>query len=336
VVYHTFAQSPFFPRNSAARLPTVEGDGVIDGDVPATDEDLAPADEDAADSQEELAGNKKERRLSWLTEMVVLVVVALVIALVVKTFVAQPFVIPTGSMENTLLVKDKVLVNKLVGQVSQIHRGDIVVFDGAGNWDPPVATNSDPLARIYRNVLSLFGDDGGQTDYIKRVIGLPGDHVVCCNTQGLVTVNGVALHESAYLYPGSAPSAIKFSVVVPPGRLWVMGDNRGDSSDSRLHDCGIAGAACVPWDRSGTIPESSVIGRAFMVIWPFSRIKMLWVPSTFGQAGLSAAARGNSELRAIPAAPELPLAAGAILGLPLTLIERRIRVRRRRRKVQRR
>jgi signal peptidase I len=312
----------------------VEGDGVIDGDVPAAEGDVPAAADDPAETQEELAGKKKERRLSWLTEMVVLVAVALVIALVVKTFVAQPFVIPTGSMENTLLVNDKVLVNKLVGQVSQIHRGDIVVFDGAGNWDAPVATNNDPVARIYRNVLSLFGDDGGQTDYIKRVIGLPGDHVVCCNAQGQVTVNGVALHESAYLYPGSAPSTIKFSIVVPPGRLWVMGDNRGDSSDSRLHDCGIVGAACVPWDRNGTIPESSVIGRAFMVIWPASRIKMLWVPSTFGQAGLSAAATSDSQLRAIPAAPALPLAAGAILALPLTLIERRIRVRHRRRRAQ--
>jgi signal peptidase I len=315
----------------------VEGDGVIDGDVPAADGQVPEPDDDTADSHE-LADKKKERRLSWLTELVVLVAVALAIALVVKTYVAQPFVIPTGSMENTLLVNDKVLVNKFVGHVSSIHRGDIVVFNGAGNWDPPVATTGDPVARIYQNVLSLFGDDGGQTDYIKRVLGLPGDHVACCNAQGLVTVNGIALHEGSYLYPGSAPSTIKFSIVVPPGRLWVMGDHRGDSSDSRLHDCGIVGAACVPWDRDGTIPESSVIGRAFMVIWPFSRIKMLWVPSTFGQAGLSseAAAIGGGQLRTIPAGPELPLAAGALLALPLTLIERRIRVRRvRRRRRQR-
>jgi signal peptidase I len=319
----------------------VEGDGVIDGDVPAAEGDVPAADEEA---EEESAG-KQQRRLSWLTELVVLAAAALVIALVVKTYVVQPFVIPTGSMENTLLVNDKVLVNKFVGHISQIHRGDIVVFDGAGNWDPPVATSSDPLDRIYRNLLSLFGDDTGQTDYIKRVIGLPGDRVSCCNSQGLVTVNGVALHESSYLYPGSAPSAIKFSIVVPPGRLWVLGDNRGDSSDSRLHDCGVPGAACEPWDRDGTIPESSVIGRAFLVIWPASRIKVLWVPATFGQAGLSSAHSGpasasgtrmgaaitDGQLRAVPAYPALPLAAGTLFALPLTLLERRIRLRLRRR-----
>jgi signal peptidase I len=301
----------------------VDGDGVIDGEVPAADED--------AEESEEPSEKRKERRLSWLIELVVLVAAALVIALVVKTYVAQPFDIPTGSMENTLLVHDKVLVNKFVGHISQIHRGDIVVFDGAGNWDPPVAAIGDPLDRIYRNVLSLFGDDSGQTDYIKRVIGLPGDHVACCTSQGLVTVNGVPLHESSYLYPGSQPSTIKFSIVVPPGRLWVMGDNRADSSDSRLHDCGVIGAACVPWDRDGTIPQSSVIGRAFLVIWPFSRIKFLWVPSTFSQTGMSSGHSGAiRQLRAVPADPALPLAAGAILAVPVALVERRIRVRFRR------
>jgi signal peptidase I len=326
----------------------VEGDGVIDGEIPAADEgaDNAAAGEDADESETgggEAAGTKQRAR-SWLTELVMLVVVALVIALVVKTFIVQPFVIPSGSMEDTLLINDKVLVNKLVGHISQIHRGDIVVFDGAGNWDAPVATSSDPLDRIYRNVLSLFGDDGGQTDYIKRVIGLPGDRVACCNSQGLMTVNGVALHETSYLYPGSAPSTIKFSVVVPPGRLWVMGDNRGDSSDSRLHDCAVVGAACVSWDRDGTVPESSVIGRAILIIWPVSQMKVLSVPSTFSQAGLSSArsraavtaAMTTGQLRAVPAGPELPLAAGAIMALPLTLIERRIRMRRNRRRSQRR
>src|SRR5215467_10727943 len=113
--------------------------------------------------------------MSWPTEIVVLVVVALAIALTVKTYVVQPFRIPSGSMENTLLINDKVLVNKLVGHISQIHRGDIVVFDGAGNWDPPVAPSSNPLTRIYHNMLGLFGNNQGQIDYIKRVIGLPGD-----------------------------------------------------------------------------------------------------------------------------------------------------------------
>ena len=279
------------------------------------------------DGDEQAAGPPRaRRRMNWFTETVVLVLVALVIATTVKTFIVQPFSIPSGSMENTLLVKDKVLVNKLVGHISQIHRGDVVVFDGAGNWDPPQAVSGNPLVRAYRNFLGLFGRHFGQVDYIKRVIGLPGDHVACCDAAGLITVNGVPLHEAGYLYPGSRPSAIRFSIVVPPGRLWVMGDNRADSSDSRLHDCAIRGADCQPWDRDGTVPASSVIGRAFMVVWPLSRLKVLWVPSDFSHIGPAPAA-----LRAVPAGSALPLTAGVLLAVPLTLLERRIRLRRARR-----
>jgi signal peptidase I len=290
----------------------VTGDGVTDGQATVADD--GDGGDDAAKGAAPGAVRPGRRR-SWLTEFVLLVVVALVVALTVKTYVVQPFKIPSQSMQDTLLVNDRVLVNKLVGHLSAIHRGDIVVFDGTGNWDPPAAAAPGPLQRAYRDFLGLFGHDAGQTDYIKRVIGLPGDHVRCCNARGLVTVNGVALHEGGYLYPGSAPSAIRFSVVVPPGRLWVMGDNRGDSADSRYHDCQVPEASCEPWDRDGTIPETAVIGRAFLVIWPPSRLKVLWVPATFGQA--------------------IPLAAGAVIAVPLTLLERRIRLRARRRKQRR-
>jgi signal peptidase I len=258
--------------------------------------DTGPAGADSAEAtgsatvQEEPAARRRSRR-SRLTEWTVLVLAALVIALTVKTYVVQSFWIPSASMENTLLINDRVVVNKLVGHLTSIRRGDIVVFNGTGSWDPPSATSNDPLARIYRNVRALVGGGSGPTPYIKRVIGLPGDHVQCCNAQGLITVNSVPLHESSYLYPGSAPSTVKFSIVVPPGRLWVMGDNRGDSADSRYHDCQVPGAACEPWDRDGTIPEGKVIGRAFLEVWPVSRIKVLPVPATFGQPGLSAAGR---------------------------------------------
>jgi signal peptidase I len=305
--------------------------------------DSGPAVADDTSGEEQGPAARRGSR-SWLTEFVVLVVAALVIALTVKTYLVQPFWIPSQSMENTLLVNDRVLVNKLVGHVSQIHRGDIVVFNGAGSWKPPVATDSDPLARIYRAFLGLLGHDQGQTDYIKRVIGVPGDHVRCCNARGLLTVNGVPLHEGGYLYPGSDPSAIRFSIVVPPGRLWVMGDNRSDSADSRYHDCQLSVAACEPWDRDGTIPETAVIGRAFVVIWPPSRLRVLWVPATSGQAALSAGRSGGAaparpattaalaagQLRAIPAGPALPLTAGGIIAVPLTLLERGWRLRSRR------
>jgi signal peptidase I len=310
--------------------PIVERDDPSSPVTPAPDDgEASPPDEEAAEpeSPDQAAADPGKRRRSWLTELVVLAVVALVIALTVKTYVIQPFQIPTPSMENTLLEGDRVLVNKLVGHASQIHRGDIVVFDGAGSWDPPAARSNDPLVRVYRDFLGLFGDNPGQTDYIKRVIGLPGDHVSCCDAQGLVTVNGVPLHESSYLYPGSAPSTIRFSIVVPPGQLWVMGDNRGDSEDSRLFHCGTPGAICNPWDRDGTIPENMVIGRAFAVVWPLSRFRVLWVPSTFSQAFSTSAA---AFARVAPAAPVLPLSAGVIAAVPITLAERRIRLRRRR------
>ena len=130
--------------------------------------------------------------------------------------------------------------------------------------------------------MNLVGIAGPQTDYVKRVIGLPGDHVVCCNASGQITVNGVPLSESSYIYPGDVPSSMRFNVVVPPGRLWVMGDDRADSDDSRYR-------ATAPGD--GTIPESAVVGRAFLVIWPLSRVSDLPIPETFKQAALLATLR---------------------------------------------
>jgi signal peptidase I len=297
-----------------------------------------------ADDEEAEAAPRKRRVSGW-RELPILIVVALAIALVIKTFVVQPFFIPSSSMEDTLMIGDKVLVNKLVYHFRSIEAGDIIVFNGDGSWDanpPSSPPSSDPLAHAYdvtlkplfSSIAGLFGTPLGQTDYIKRVIGTPGDHVVCCNAQGLVTVNGVALHESSYLYPGAAPSQIRFNIVVPPGRLWVMGDNRAVSDDSRLRmsDPGM-----------GTIPENKVIGRAFVVIWPPSHWKILSIPSTFDQPGIdkakassaSASTTGTAEnaalsrlvgVRVEPSAPYLPLAAGFACALPLTWLQRRARL----------
>jgi signal peptidase I len=280
-------------------------------------------------------GGEKRRRSLW-RELPVLIVVALVIALLIKTFVVQAFFIPSSSMEDTLLIGDKVLVNKIVYHTRPIHVGDIIVFDGAGSWDPvpPRARpDSDPVARLYRATLvplfrsikGLFGTAPGQTDYIKRVLGVPGDRVACCNTQGQVTVNGVALHEKSYLFPGAAPSQIRFSIVVPPGRLWVMGDNRLVSDDSRLHTADPG---------QGTIPEKMVIGRAFILVWPANRWRVLQIPATFEQprVGKPAAASAGALAPAIGAgAPYLPLAGGLAVALPLTRLRGRVRRRRRRR-----
>jgi signal peptidase I len=291
---------------------------------------------------------KARRRHSFWRELPVLIITALVIALVIKTFVVQAFFIPSGSMENTLQINDKILVNKLVYHFRSIQPGDVVVFDGAGSWTPelPSHPSSDPIVRAYDVTLKplfgavsgLFGTAPGQTDFIKRVIGVPGDHVVCCNAQGLVTVNGVALHEQSYLYPGETPSEApagysgRFNIIVPSGRLWVMGDNRAVSDDSRLRQADPG---------HGTIQESSVIGRAFMIVWPPSRWRILPIPSTFLQPGIAksgssaAAVPGAAPPGAVriePAAPFLPLAGGFAGAVPLTLLQRRLRRRRWRRR----
>ncbi len=243
---------------------------------------------------------------AFFRETLVLFAVALAVALLLKSFVVQPFYIPSSSMENTLLIGDRVLVNKLVYHLRPIHRGDIVVFNGQGSWDPPAESpkpSHDLLMRIYDGTLapavgwvkSLFGIAPAQIDYIKRVIGLPGDHVACCNDRGELTVNGVALHETRYLTPGAQPSQYQFSVVVPPGRLWVMGDNRPESADSRLHQCGYPDpdTVCAPYDRDGTIPENKVVGRAFMILWPPGQLRVLRIPPTFFQPALARPIAGS-------------------------------------------
>jgi signal peptidase I len=279
-------------------------------------------------------GRRRKRRpnMSWWVELPILLVFALVLALLIKSFVVQAFFIPSSSMENTLEIGDKVLVNKLVYDFRSIHRGDVVVFNGDGSWDPVPSRPAPLISRLWDSVSGLFGTAPGVHDYIKRVIGIPGDHVACCNRKGQITVNGVPLSEKSYLYPGDAPSTQRFSITVPPGRLWVMGDHRSVSWDSRGHmnDPG-----------NGTVPEDHVVGRAFVIVAPVSRWRILPIPATFQQpqlTALAAAAPGLEALRvpgasllAALALPGAPAAAGVAVALPLTLVQRRIRHRLRRR-----
>ena len=283
------------------------------------------------------ATRRGRRKRSFWREFPVLVVIALLLAVVIKTYAIQAFFIPSGSMENTLEINDRVLVNKLVYDVRGIHRGDIVVFNGDGSWDPGTAPrNTNFVVKFGQGFASMFGFGHPGDILIKRVIGLPGDKVACCDAQGQVTVNGVPLTEQSYLYPGDSPSEVRFNIVVPPGRLWVMGDHRLISDDSRNH-LGEPGG--------GTIPENAVIGRAFVIIWPPSRWRILPIPATFQQPKLNAAAAappaaqdtaGLLPARLEPSSPALPLALGFAAAVPVTWLQRRARLRFVRRRTARR
>lgn len=200
----------------------------------------------------------------------VTIAVALGVVLLITTFLVKPFSIPSGSMEETLQVGDRVLVNRAVFKVRDVERGDVVVFDGSGSFVPPqVAPDRDPITGALVWVGQSFGLVApDSTDFIKRVIGTGGDRVTCCDAQGQLTVNGAPLVED-YLFPGDAPSLQPFDVEVPDGMLWVMGDHRSASADSRSH-MGDPGG--------GFVPESSVVGRAMAVVWPISRIQNIPLP----------------------------------------------------------
>lgn len=214
--------------------------------------------------------------LLLLREIVLVLVVALGLSLLIKTFLIQAFFIPSPSMENTLTRGDRVVVSKLTPGPFDLRRGDVVVFEDPGGWLTPTPALSRGQVRDRIDaVLTFVGLLPSDTDehLVKRLIGLPGDRVVCCDAQQRVTVNGVALDEP-YLYPGDQPSRDPFAVTVPAGRLWVMGDHRSASADSRAH-------ASID---NGMVPIADVAGRAFLVVWPADRFTLLRNPvSTFAE-----------------------------------------------------
>lgn len=201
-----------------------------------------------------------ERRRSPARRIAYIVLgTALTLALI-RALLVQSFVVPTASMEPTVRPGDRVLVSRLSYAIGDIHRGDVIVFNGAGVFEPDLAPARSPLVSVGRAVASAFSLPIGSQDYLKRVIGLPGDRVVCCDAQGRVSVNGVPLNET-YLHPDGEPSSVAFDIVVPPDRLWVLGDHRSESADSRSH-LGDPGG--------GTVPVGRVVGRVVGIYWPLS------------------------------------------------------------------
>jgi signal peptidase I len=223
------------------------------------------------------------QRKSFLRELPGIVITALVISVLIKTFLVQAFYIPSGSMENTLLVNDRVLVNKLADKPDEIHRGDVVVFRDPGGWlnGPEVVDRGGVLGAV-RDALVFVGlaPAAGEEDLIKRVIGVGGDTVEA-DKNGVLKVNGVPLAEQGYLYPRDSSSLSPFKVTVPEGELWVMGDHRSVSEDSRAHR---------QQPGEGFVPVDDVIGRAFTIVWPLDRARLMHRPDTFQQPQLDASA----------------------------------------------
>jgi len=201
------------------------------------------------------------RKGSLLRELPILVVVALVVSLFIKSFLVQFFYIPSGSMENTLQIQDRVAVNKLPFISRQISRGDVVVFRDPDNWLPEASdySSNQVIANIKTGLVAVGVLPNPAKQYlVKRVIGVAGDHVVCCTKDGKLSVNGLAITEP-YIFAGNIPSDLKFDITVPAGKIWVMGDHRGASADSRYHQDDI---------NKGMVPLARVTGRVFAVIWP--------------------------------------------------------------------
>jgi signal peptidase I len=208
------------------------------------------------------------RKGSVLRELPILIIVALAVSLVIKTFLVQFFYIPSGSMENTLQIQDRVAVNKIPFLSTKISRGDVVVFRDPDNWLPePYAPEENKVVTKIREGLVIVGvlPNPAKQYLVKRVIGIEGDTIVCCTKAGSMKINGKLVDEP-YIFKGNKPSELKFNVTVPKGKIWVMGDHRNASADSRYHQDDV---------NNGFVPVSKVTGRAYAIIWPFKNIGII-------------------------------------------------------------
>lgn len=203
---------------------------------------------------------------SWAKEVLIIVAVALLLSFLIKTFLFRAFFIPSGSMENTLEIDDRIFVNQLVPEPFELKRGDIVVFRDTQGWLPEQAAGTGE-SNWFKDALIFVGllPDESQQHLVKRVIGLEGDRVICCDADGRITVNGEPLDEP-YLFPGANPSDMPFDVTVPEGQMWVMGDHRNASADSRANTDKPGG---------GFIDVDEIEGKAAVIAWPLDRMRFL-------------------------------------------------------------
>ncbi|MCZ2403875.1 signal peptidase I [Paenarthrobacter sp. Z7-10] len=240
------------------------GSSAADGGAGGSDGGTGTLAADGAAGADGAAAKFGKGALSWLKEVGTIVLIALVLSFLIKTFLFRAYWIPSGSMENTLELNDRIFVNLLVPQPFALQRGDIVVFKDSQGWLGPEAAPkpAGPFSWV-KDAFMFVGlvPDDSQQHLVKRVIGLPGDTVICCDTSGRLTVNGTSLTEP-YLFPGAVPSEQRFDVTVPDGKLWVMGDHRNNSADSRAH---------MSTPGRGFVPISDVEGRATVIAWPISR-----------------------------------------------------------------
>lgn len=207
------------------------------------------------------------RKGSLAREFPILVVVALLVSLFIKTFLVQFFYIPSGSMENTLQIGDRVAVNKLPFISKTINRGDVVVFRDPANWlpEPYEASGNKILGKVKDGLVTVGVLPNPAKQYlVKRVIGVAGDKVICCDN-GKLTINGKETSEP-YIFAGNKASDLDFNITVPEGKIWVMGDHRGSSADSRYHQDDV---------NNGFVPVSKVTGQVFATIWPIKSVGLV-------------------------------------------------------------
>lgn len=252
------------------------------GDVPPTQSsDAAPSD----GKQPSRSGSQ-----AFLREVAIVLVCALVLSVLVRTFLVQAFYVPSQSMENTLLPNDRILASKVTTRFAGVNRGEVVVFKDPGGWLPPTQVQVTALQRVFEFIGLLPSSSGD--DLVKRVIGIAGDHVVCCDEQQRIVLNGVSLDEP-FIKPLGGTNQVQFDIVVPADSMFVMGDNRAESADSRYHLS----------VNSGAVPIGNVVGRVVLKVWPLDQFSGVGIPDVFSNPALGNQSTNGARPEATPSHP---------------------------------